>query len=441
MGVALVNPGDETATVEFYTVRPDGTTVGKTELTLEPGARLGRLYRELLAASLQQVGGWALVRSSAPLVGVALFGGTNGFALASVPGQAISADYEPPVQVASAITGTVRQAGAGVGDVTVRLAGPVGQTRTTDPEGRYIFGELPPGEYVVTASRLGAELAPAEREVTLGLENVGGQDFEAGGVAPSEAPLVTFVTPTSTFEGNRLLNIKVLGGNFNPASVVVFNGEELQTVFVNAAELQAVIPTRLLTEETDAEIRVVTPPPGGGTSTAAVFVVNPKPSDPLLAGRINVGSFPAGVAVDSGRGIALVTNESGDSVSVVDISREIVTDTIGVGRSPAEGIAIDAERGIALVANVGSNDVSVIDLESEDVRTTIGVGRFPLGVAVDSERGIGLVVNGEDGNVSVVDLDSLTVTGTIGVGDRPAGVAIDLERGEAVVANRGNNTG
>ena len=251
---------------------------------------------------------------------------------------------------------------------------------------------------------------------------------------------MTFVTPTSTFEGNRLLNIKVLGGNFNPASVVVFNGEELQTVFVNAAELQAVIPTRLLTEETDAEIRVVTPPPGGGTSTAAVFVVNPKPSDPLLAGRINVGSFPAGVAVDSVLGLALVTNESGDSVSVVDISREIVTDTIGVGRSPAEGIAVDSERGIALVANVGSNDVSVIDLETEDVRTTIGVGRFPLGVAVDSERRIGLVVNGEDGNVSVVDLDSLTVTGTIGVGDRPAGVAIDLERGEAVVANRGNNT-
>ena len=91
-GVALVNPGDETATVEFYTVGPDGTTVGKTELTLERGARLGRLYRGLLAASLQQVGGWALVRSSAPLVGVALFGGTNGFALASVPGQAIEAD-------------------------------------------------------------------------------------------------------------------------------------------------------------------------------------------------------------------------------------------------------------------------------------------------------------------------------------------------------------
>ena len=439
-GLTVVNPSETAASIDFFTLLPDGTTVGEATLTVPANGRIGRLYRELVPASLNQVGGWAYLRSTVPVVGTSLFGGTNGFALANVPADAIEADFIPPVQVAAAITGTVRQDGVGVEDVTVTLVGPVNSTIKTDREGRFIFVQLPPGSYGLTASRVGAQLVPAQRTVQVDLANVSGQDFDAGGVVPADAPALSFITPTSTFSGNRLLNITVLGSNFNPASVVQYNKTDLQTTFVSATELQAVIPSTLLIQIGNAEVTVHTPPPGGGSSAVTLFVVNPEPDNPLIEGRVSVGSFPAGVAIHSGRKIALVTSESDDSVSVIDLEKLTVTETIAVGRSPGEGIAIHPGLDLAVVVNVGSNDVSLIDLTSMTVTTTIDVGRFPIGVGIDTTRNLAVVANGEDANVSIIDLSSKVVTGTIQVGPRPSGVAVNSKTGIAVVSNRAQNT-
>ena len=333
-GLTVVNPSETEADIEFYTLLPDGTTVGRAEFTVPARGRIGRLYRELLPAALGQVGGWAYLRSSVDVASAVLFGGVNGFALANVPAATIETDFIPPAQVAAAITGTVTQDGVGVEDVTLELTGPVNATKKTDREGRYGFEQLPPGTYTLVASRLGAQLVPGERTIELGLENVDDQDFQAGGVLPSDVPGLSFLSPSSAFSGNQLLNMTVLGSDFNPASVVEFNGEPLQTTFLSSAELQAVIPSTLLNQLGDAEIRVVTPPPGGGSSGVAVFVVNPEPDNPLIEGRVSVGSFPAGVSIHPNRRIALVSNESSDTVSVIDLETLEVTETIGVGRSP-----------------------------------------------------------------------------------------------------------
>jgi hypothetical protein len=192
-GLTVVNPSETDAAVEFFTLLPDGTTVGRATFTVPANGRIGRLYRELLPAALEQVGGWAYLRSSVDVVSAALFGGINGFALANVPAETITSDFIPPAQVAAPITGRVTQDGIGVADVTVSLSGPVNQTRTTDADGRFIFSQLPPGSYTVVASRLGAQLVPAERTVELATENVESQDFQAGGVVPSESPALNFI--------------------------------------------------------------------------------------------------------------------------------------------------------------------------------------------------------------------------------------------------------
>src|SRR6185503_6183784 len=80
-GITLVNPGTQAADIEFYTLRPDGSTIGRATLTLGPNQKTAELFRELLPASLSQVGGWGFLRSSTPIVGAVLFGSSNGSAL------------------------------------------------------------------------------------------------------------------------------------------------------------------------------------------------------------------------------------------------------------------------------------------------------------------------------------------------------------------------
>jgi hypothetical protein len=152
-GITLVNPGKEAANVEFYTLRPDGTTVGRGTFQVGPNQRLGRLFSELLPASLDQIGGWAFVRSSQPVIAAVLFGSTNGYALANVPQQLPAGDFLPPAQSTGAITGAVRAGGQPIGEVQITLTGPVTATRMTDGSGRYTFPQLPAGNYKVTALR------------------------------------------------------------------------------------------------------------------------------------------------------------------------------------------------------------------------------------------------------------------------------------------------
>jgi len=75
---------------------------------------------------------------------------------------------------------------------------------------------------------------------------------------------------------------------------------------------------------------------------------------------IPVGAGPFGVAITPDGTRAYVTNDSSNTVSVVDISNNSVFATIPVGGSPI-GVAITPDGTRAYVANDTSNDVSVID--------------------------------------------------------------------------------
>ncbi|HLH29934.1 MAG TPA: IPT/TIG domain-containing protein, partial [Terriglobia bacterium] len=439
-GLTMVNPGSQPANVEFYALRPDGTTVGKSTFTIGPNQRAGKLFREILPASFGQSGGWAFLRSNQPVVGAALFGSTNGAALANVPAQTPAADFIPPAQTTAAITGFIHQDAAAIAGASVTLTGPVTTSLTTDFSGLFAFNQLPQGQYKVSVTLTGAQFFPSEQTVTVAQSNVDGVNFNAVGIAPAAAPAISFITPASVFGGGSGLSITVLGSNFNQASSIYLNGQLLPTSFVSDSELHAAVPSTLVATPGTLSVTVVTPPPGGGTSNIATLAVNVLPSNPLIDGNVRVGNFPAGVAIHPGRQIALVTNESGDSVSIVNLKTLQTAAEIKVGRSPSEGIAVYADKDLALVANTGSNNVSVIDLTANQVVKTIDVQNFPIGVAINPATRRALVTNFQSDSVSVIDLDSLSVVTTIPGLKGPSGVAINPNTNIAVITNRSGNS-
>ena len=252
-------------------------------------------------------------------------------------------------------------------------------------------------------------------------------------------PVISLISPNSTYAGNRSLNLRVFGENFTADSVITLNHQTLQTSFVSPQELQGVIPASQLAQPAALEVIVATGPAGAGSSSAVDFVVSVAPKDSLILGQAAVGDFPAGVAIDTLRKTALVTNQSGDSVSVLNLQNLEIQARIAVGRSPVD-IAIDQAKNLAVVANPGSNNVSVISLATNQLVKQIRVGRFPVGLAINPNTNRVVVANADDDNVSIIDLDLITAfIGQIPVGTRPLNVATMPESDRAVVTNSGSN--
>ena len=92
-------------------------------------------------------------------------------------------------------------------------------------------------------------------------------------VAP--VPALVSLSPQSAAAGSGDLALTVTGTNFVPGSVVRWNGSDRVTIFVSATKLLARIPASDLAAAGSAQVVIFNPSPGGGTSSALSFIVNP----------------------------------------------------------------------------------------------------------------------------------------------------------------------
>jgi len=103
------------------------------------------------------------------------------------------------------------------------------------------------------------------------------------GVAVTPAPVLNALTPATVPAGSAGLQLRVTGANFQPNSVVQWNGTALPTTFGGATTLFAGVAGSLVAEAGVASVTVFTPAPGGGTSNALGFAIgnSPMPAMPL----------------------------------------------------------------------------------------------------------------------------------------------------------------
>lgn len=128
----------------------------------------------------------------------------------------------------------------------------------------------------------------------------GAQTFTV--VQPNPTPTIATLTPGSVTAGSAAFTLTITGTGFVNTSSVWWNGQARTSTFVNATTLTIQVPAADVATAGTAEVKVVNPAPGGGTSNAVLFAItqgNPVPTLTALA--------PAQALVGSGAFTLTVT--------------------------------------------------------------------------------------------------------------------------------------
>jgi uncharacterized repeat protein (TIGR01451 family) len=87
-------------------------------------------------------------------------------------------------------------------------------------------------------------------------------------------PSISAASPHAAASHTGNTWVSITGSQFVPGSVVTWNGSPCTTVFVSSGQLRVAVPAADLVTAQTASLRVVNPPPGGGTSGAVSFTIN-----------------------------------------------------------------------------------------------------------------------------------------------------------------------
>jgi len=253
-----------------------------------------RLIASIAAADVASVG-TALVSVSTPTPG----GGTS---------STLSFTIDPPATLTPSATRLAPGA-----DVTVTLANGFGGSTdwlalaaTSAPDNTYLQ-QTSVGTGVTSRTwTVTMPTTPATYEFRLFVNDVRKATSATVTVdrALTPAPGAYSLLPDNVVAGGLAFTLTVHGSQFVPWSVVRWNGANRMTTFVSSTELQAAIDAADITAGGTAQVSVLTPAPGGGTSGNLTFtIVNPVPSvlslspsratagDPAFTLTVNGGGF------------------------------------------------------------------------------------------------------------------------------------------------------
>jgi DNA-binding beta-propeller fold protein YncE len=268
---------------------------------------------------------------------------------------------------------------------------------------------------------------------------------------------ITEASPAVVFGGPGAANttLTIVGGGFAAgSSEVLLDGTALSGGDVNVVssrKIVATVPASMLEAARRYVVQVQNGAGGAVSNVTDLSIVQP----------IAVGNLPIGVAVDTDRDSAVVTNSGDGTVSLISltpISSEspeslgntgIIGSPFLVGTTP-EGVAVIPRLGLAVVANNGSNDATVVDVTGQPgaavpARVDICANSScsgSTGVAVNQDSAVAAVTSTNPtgpvstGTVSFFDLSTTSTAAAtpLSVDHDPVAVAVDPNLDYAAVA-------
>jgi len=124
---------------------------------------------------------------------------------------------------------------------------------------------------------------------------------------------------------------------------------------------------------------------------------------------------------------------SADGIAIIDTKSHKVVRVLAAGSDP-EQFALSADEKRLFVSNEDAGRTSVVDIASGKLIASIPVGTEPEGVAVAPNGRWVLVTNESNHAVSVIDANSLEVVKSVSVGQRPRDIAFAPDSSVAYVS-------
>lgn len=123
---------------------------------------------------------------------------------------------------------------------------------------------------------------------------------------PNPVPTLASLNPNQAFAGGAAFTLTITGTGFVAGSRVSWNGEARATTYISTTQIVAQITAADVANAATANVTVVNPTPGGGTSNVLPFSIVPPPNPvPVISALTPNASF-AGAA-----GITLTVNGAG----------------------------------------------------------------------------------------------------------------------------------
>ncbi len=157
-----------------------------------------------------------------------------------------------------------------------------------------------------------------------------------------------------------------------------------------------------------------------------------------IVADIPVRSGPQGLEMTPDGSSLLVANNFDNSVTIVDpFKNQIVAEGIQAGKGSDSFAVIEAPSQMAyraFVSNQTGNTVAVLDLQTGKTLASIAVGKTPRMVAITPDQKRVCVCNSEDGTLTIIDAVTYSVVGSPFQGvKQPISIAISPDGKKAFV--------
>src|SRR6202042_1279447 len=153
-----------------------------------------------------------------------------------------------------------------------------------------------------------------------------------------------------------------------------------------------------------------------------------------LARRAGAAALLASLGAFSGPAhatTAYITNEKGNSISVIDLDKLEVTHTVKTGQRP-RGIALSKDDALMFVCLGDDDTIAVIDTKALKEVGEIPSGPGPEQLRVSPDGKLVFVANENDALLTAIDTATRKVVSEYPVGVEPEGVAVSPD-GSTVV--------